>query len=91
MESLALLAALIIAPAMFGGPIALLATLWKPEKMSKFRRNIIYILGIFSTLVGIFLIAENISSGARNVGLLGIATGLFAVFRVRKLTRLVKD
>jgi hypothetical protein len=83
MESLALFAALIVAPAMFGGPIALLATLWKPEKMSTVRRTVIYTLGIFSSLVGIFLIVENISSGARNVGLLGIATGLFAVLRAR--------
>jgi hypothetical protein len=30
------------------------------------------------------LIFENVSPGARNVGVLGIATGLFSIWRVRK-------
>ena len=86
MESLALAAAIIVSPAMFGGPIALLVTLWKPSSMSRYRRVFVYIFGSLSAAIGIFLIAENISSGARNVGILGITTGLFAIWRVRKLT-----
>ena len=39
MESLALAVAIIVAPAMFGGPIALLVTLWNPTNMSRFRKT----------------------------------------------------
>ena len=85
MESLALVVAIIVAPAMFGGPIALLVTLWNPTKMSRFRKIFVYILASLSLLVGCFLIFENVSSGARNVGIFGIATGLFSIWRVRKL------
>ena len=88
MESLALAAAIIVSPAMFGGPLALLISLWKPRRISKFRRFFIYFLSAFSTLIGLFLIVENISPGARNVGILGIATGLTAIWRVRKYSRL---
>ena len=84
MESLALAAAIIVAPAMFGGPIALLVTLWNPSNMSQFRKIFVYTLSSLSLIVGCFLIFENVSLGARNVGILGIATGMFSIWRVRK-------
>ncbi len=84
MESLALSVAIIVAPAMFGGPVALLVTLWNPTKMSSFRKISVYTLASLSLLVGCFLIFENVSSGARNVGILGIVTGVFGIWRVRK-------
>lgn len=84
MESLALAVAIIVAPAMFGGPIALLVTLWSPANMSRFRKLFVCILASLSLIVGCFLIFENVSPGARNVGILGIATGLVAIWRVRK-------
>jgi len=83
-ESLALAVAIIVAPAMFGGPIALLVTLWNPTNMSRFRKIFAYTLSSLSLAIGIFLIVENISPGARNVGIIGITTGLFAIWRVRK-------
>ena len=85
MESLALAVAMIVSPAMFGGPIALLVTLWNPTNMSRFRKIFVYTLASFSLIVGLFLIFENVSPGARNVGILGTATGLFSIWRVRKL------
>jgi hypothetical protein len=88
MESLVLAVTIIVAPAMFGGPLSLLISFWKPTNMSRFRRVFIYSLSSLSTLVGLFLIFENISSGARNVGILGIATGVSAIWRVRKYSRL---
>ena len=88
MESLVLAVTIIVAPAMFGGPLSLLISFWKPTNMSRFRRVFIYSLSLLSTLVGLFLIFENISSGARNVGILGIATGVSAIWRVRKYSRL---
>ena len=41
MESLALLVSIIVFPAMFGGPIALLLSLYRPASMSRFRRMFI--------------------------------------------------
>ena len=87
MESLALAVAIIVSPAMFGGPIALLVTLWKPANMSKFRRVFVYLFGSLSAAIGIFLVTENVSSGARNVGIVGITTGLFSIWRVRKYSK----
>ncbi|MFM8383914.1 MAG: hypothetical protein ACKN96_02875 [Actinomycetota bacterium] len=87
MESLALAVAIIVAPAMFGGPIALLVTLWNPTNMSRFRKNFVYALASLSLIVGCFLIFENVSPGARNVGVLGIATGLIAIWRVRNFSK----
>jgi disulfide bond formation protein DsbB len=84
MESLALAVAIIVSPAMFGGPIALLVTLWNPTNMSRFRKIFVYTLASLSLIVGLFLIFENVSPGARNVGILGIVTGIFAIWRVRK-------
>jgi disulfide bond formation protein DsbB len=83
-ESLALTVAIIVAPAMFGGPVALLVTLWNPTKMSRFRKIFVYAFALLSLIVGLFLIFENVSPGARNVGTLGIVTGMFAIWRVRK-------
>ena len=87
MESLALAVAIIVAPAMFGGPIALLVTLWNPSNMSQFRKIFVYTLSSLSLIVGCFLIFENVSPGARNVGVLGIATGLIAIWRVRNFAK----
>ena len=87
MESLALAVTIIVAPAMFGGPIALLVTLWNPTNMSRFRKNFVYTLASLSLLVGFFLIFENVSPGARNVGVLGIATGSIAIWRVRNFSK----
>ena len=84
MESLALAVAIIVAPAMFGGPIARLVTLWNPTNMSRFRTIFVYILASLSVIVGLFLTFENVSPGARNVAILGLMTGMFAIWRVRK-------
>jgi disulfide bond formation protein DsbB len=84
-ESLALLVALIVAPAMFGGPISLLLTLWRPEHISKLRRTIILFLAFSSALIGIYLIVGNISRGALIIGFMGLATGAIASWRVLKL------
>ncbi len=84
MESLALAVAIIVSPAMFGGPIALLVTFWNPTNMSKFRKIFVYAFAFLSLIVGLFLIFENVSPGAKNVAILGIVTGMFAILRVRK-------
>lgn len=82
MESLAILAALIISPAMFGGPLALLLSLHRPAQASRLRKIAIYLLSVASTTSGLFLILGRISQGALAIGLLGALTGLYGAKRV---------
>ena len=83
MESLALAVAIIVSPAMYGGPLALLLTMWRRNKISKFRLYSIRILSILALLSGSFLVIENVSRGALLVGLLGISTSLLALWRTK--------
>ncbi|MEY3710999.1 MAG: hypothetical protein RLZZ99_820 [Actinomycetota bacterium] len=87
MESLALLVAIIVTPAMFGGPVAFALTLFSKSKISKLRRNSIYILGSLSTLVGTYLLISLVSRGTTLIGVLGIVSGVLAIRRTRKFTR----
>ena len=84
MESLALLASIILFPAMFCGPIALLLSLFRPASMSHFRRNFIILFAILSSIVGIFLLIENISRGANVIGALGLSTGLGSLWQLKR-------
>ena len=83
MESLALLSTLIVSPAFLGGPLALASTFWKPDQVSNVRKSFVYLLGSLSMLFGIYLVFGQISSGARNIGILGIVCGLLAIWRIR--------
>ncbi|MFM8842875.1 MAG: phosphatase [Actinomycetota bacterium] len=87
MESLALLVALIVTPAMLGGPLALALTIFSKSKISKLRQNSIYILGSLSAAVGIYLLISLVSRGTTIIGVLGIVTGVLAIRRTRKFTR----
>ncbi len=84
MESLVLLVSIIVFPAMFGGPIALLLSLYRPAGMSNFRRIFIIIFAILSSIVGIFLLVENVSRGANIIGALGLSTGLGSLWQLKK-------
>ncbi|MFM8205118.1 MAG: hypothetical protein ACKN8W_02050 [Actinomycetales bacterium] len=83
MESLALLVTILISPAMFGGPLAFLLTLWRREKISSLRRILIYSLSTLSLFSGALLVYQNVSKGGLIVGLIGISSAVFALFRVR--------
>lgn len=83
MESLALAVAIIVSPAMYGGPLALLLTMWRRDKISKSRLYTIRILSVLALLSGSFLVIENVSRGALLVGLLGISTSLLALWRTK--------
>ena len=85
MESLALMVAVIVAPAMFGGPIALALSLWRLERISPLRRIVILVLSIASALIGIYLCIGGISRGAIFIGLMGIGSGAAALWRIFKL------
>ena len=83
MESLALLVTIIMAPAMFGGPLALVLTTFRKERISPARRYSVYILSLISILVGFYLLILSISRGATIIGLIGILSGFVAIFRFR--------
>ena len=84
MESLALLVSIIVFPAMFGGPIALLLSLYRPAGMSRLRRIFIILSAILSIIVGVFLLIENISRGANVIGALGLSTGLGSLWQLKR-------
>ena len=83
MESLALAVAIIVSPAMYGGPLALLLTIWRRNKISKFRLYSIRILSILALLSGSFLVIENVSRGGLLIGLLGVSTSILALWRTK--------
>lgn len=83
MESLAMAVAIIVSPAMYGGPLALLLTFWRRSKISKFRLYSIRILSVLALLSGSFLVLENVSRGALLIGLLGVSTSLLALWRTK--------
>ena len=83
MESLALAVAIIVSPAMYGGPLALLLTIWHRDKISKFRLYSIRILSILALLSGSFLVIENVSRGGLLIGLLGTSTSILALWRTK--------
>jgi len=84
MESLALLVSIIVFPAMFGGPIALLLSIYRSAGMSNFRRIFIILFAILSSIVGIFLLIENVSRGANVIGSLGLSTGLGSLWQLKR-------
>ena len=83
MESLALLVTILVSPAMFGGPLALLLALWRIDQLSSARRILIYFLSFFSLISGTLLLYQNVSSGGLVVGLIGITSAVIAIVRVR--------
>ena len=83
MESLALAVAIIVSPAMYGGPLALILTFWRRHKISKFRLYSIRILSVLAFLSGSFLVIENVSRGGLLIGLLGTSTSILALWRTK--------
>ena len=83
MESLALAVAIIVSPAMYGGPLALLLTIWRRNNISRFRLYSIRILSILALLSGSFLVIENVSRGGLLIGSLGVSTSILALWRTK--------
>ena len=87
MESLVIAVVIITSPAMYGGPLALLLSLWKSDQIGKKRRVIIYLLATLAIMSGSFLVLQNISRGATIIGLVGLGTAGAAIWRLRKTVR----
>jgi hypothetical protein len=83
MESLALLATVIISLTVLGGPISLLLT-FIPQRLLPLAVIKIwaFVIAAIAIFVGIMLIINVNSIGAFITGLIGIATALFAIYRV---------
>jgi len=83
MESLALLATVIISLTVLGGPISLAIT-FLPQRLLPLAVIKIwaFVFALVAILVGIMLIINVNSIGAVITGLIGITTALFAIYRV---------
>jgi hypothetical protein len=83
MESLALLATVIISLTVLGGPISLAIT-FLPQRLLPLAVIKIwaFLFAAIAILVGIMLIINVNSIGAVITGLIGITTALFAIYRV---------
>jgi hypothetical protein len=86
MESLALLAAVVISLTVVGGPISLLLT-FIPQRLLPLAVIKIwaFLFASVAILVGIMLIINVNSIGAFITGLIGITTAVFAIYRVIKV------
>jgi len=96
MESLALAALIVAGPALYGGPIAFLLSLFRPDKISRFRRWFVLTLATLAIISGVFslYVAINEGYGLRNIGwigLLGLLTGTAAIWRLSRARNIDKS
>ena len=86
MDSLALLAAVVISLTVVGGPISLLLT-FIPQRLLPLAVIKIwaFVFASVAILVGIMLMINVNSIGARVIGVFGITTAVIAIYRVIKV------
>ena len=86
MESLALLATVIISLTVLGGPISLLLT-FIPQQLLPLAliKILVFVFASVAILVGIMLMINVNSIGAMIMGVIGITTAVFAIYRVIKI------
>jgi hypothetical protein len=86
LESLAILAVLLIALTVLGGPISLLLT-FIPQRLLPLAVIKIwaFVFALVAILVGIMLMINVNSIGAMIMGVIGITTAVFAIYRVIKV------
>lgn len=85
MESLALMASIIVLSSFLGGPISLILTLYKLEKSSIIRRVVAIIFAVIAIIVGVYLISLDIGIGAKYMGAVGIFCGVASIYRIAKI------
>ena len=86
MESLAILAVFLISLTVLGGPISLLLT-FIPQRLLPLAVIKIwaFVFALVAILVGIMLMINVNSIGAMIMGVIGITTAVFAIYRVIKV------
>lgn len=85
MESLALLATLIVSIAFLGGPLSFLLSRLLTRKgrtLSSFGKVVTLNFALPAIAVGLYLILLDIGLGARIMGAIGVTTGLLAAIRI---------
>jgi hypothetical protein len=86
MESLALFASLIISLTALGGPISLALT-YLPQRLLPLAviKILSFLIALIAIFIGIFLVINVNSIGARVIGFFGITTAVIAIYRVIKV------
>jgi hypothetical protein len=86
MESLALLASLIVSLTALGGPISLALT-YLPQRLLPLAviKILAFLIALIAIFIGVFLVINVSSIGARVIGVFGITTALIAIYRVIKV------
>ena len=86
MESLALLASLIVSLTALGGPISLALT-YLPQRLLPLAviKIVAFLMAMIAIFIGVFLLINVNSIGARVIGVFGITTAVVAIYRVIKV------
>ena len=86
MESLALLASLIVSLTALGGPISLALT-YLPQRLLPLAviKIFAFLIALIAIFIGVFLLINVNSIGARVIGVFGITTAVVAIYRVIKV------
>ncbi len=86
MESLALLASLIVSLTALGGPISLALT-YLPQRLLPLAviKIFAFLIALIAIFIGVFLVINVNSTGARVIGVFGITTAIIAIYRVIKV------
>jgi hypothetical protein len=86
MESLALLASLIVSLTALGGPISLALT-YLPQRLLPLAviKIFAFLIALIAIFIGVFLVINVNSIGARVIGVFGITTAVVAIYRVIKV------
>ena len=83
MESLALLASVIISLTALGGPISLALT-FLPQRLLPLAviKILAFLIAVIAIFIGVFLMINVSSIGARVVGSFGVMTASMAIYRI---------
>ena len=87
MESLAFTVSLIVFPAMFGGPLALILTFLPFIKRNRIAQFLLIYLAVLSMIVGGYLLILNVSRGGTLIGITGLFTGVLSLMKIRRIRK----
>ena len=91
MESLALLAALIISLTALGGPISLALT-FLPQRLLPLAviKILAFLIALIAIFIGVMLVINVNSIGSRIMATFGITTAVIAIYRIIKIIPKIK-
>ena len=86
MESLALLASVIVSLTALGGPISLALT-FLPQRLLPLAviKILAFLIAVIAIFIGVFLMINVNSIGARVIGSFGVMTASIAIYRIIKV------